>query len=258
MKTDSRICIDDATAPQPVDGQSFQWRGFCKTDIIGRYAVILAHAVDNQWARAEKKSRPGNTSRRKSWRNSSLCQRFWCPSSRQPVHVKPRHPNPPSSPSRPRSMSSRPRPKANTTTDWSGQGNGSAPIPALRPCIMAPVARFLWSRPAGCISVTPCCRPSLCASVPAGQGACLTASPFFDDRRTSCPDLRLHWFSGRLSQLRLVRGLHLRLPPPWPNPSWLRQPPARASGTDLNPDQAIAPDPLSATYAPRHKRGHTC
>ena len=155
---------DDATAPQPHGAIRFSWSGFCKDGILRPYAFILAHAHGSQPTRKTTIPRPGNTSRRITWRNSPSFQRFWCPSSRPPVQGRLQSLHSISSRSLRRSMSSRHLPKANTTDISSGQSNYSAPTPRVRsdaargcdgrrdsffPCI----ENFLWRRPFACVSV---------------------------------------------------------------------------------------------------------
>lgn len=124
-KMPSMACFD-ARLQQAHDDERFSWSGICKRGNIGTRAHILAYANDNQWARAEKKSRLSKLSRRIEWRNSLWPQRFWCPLSRQPVHVSPRNLCSISSRSRRRFMLSRPRARANTADTELRQNSGSA------------------------------------------------------------------------------------------------------------------------------------
>ena len=116
----------DARLQQAHEDERFSWSGFCKSDNIEARVLIPAHANNNQWARADKKSRSGKLSRRIEWRNSLWPQRFWCPLSRQPVQRKHLIPDIISSRSRRRSMSSQPLPKANTADTKLRQNSGSA------------------------------------------------------------------------------------------------------------------------------------
>ncbi len=120
----------DATLQQSIGFKRLSWSGFRKSDINGQRASIQACVNNNQRARASKKSRSGNLSRRIEWRNSLWPQRFWCPLSRQPVQKKPQMLVIISSRSRPRFMLSQARLKANTTDLGSRQGVNSASFQA--------------------------------------------------------------------------------------------------------------------------------
>lgn len=115
MNNAAYACLYDATLQQSPGCKRFSWSGFCKSGMIRLRVPIQVRVNNNQRARASKKSRSGNSSRRIEWRNSLWPQHFWCPLSQQPVLKNPPSLYNISSRFRRRSMLSQARPKADTT-----------------------------------------------------------------------------------------------------------------------------------------------
>lgn len=203
----------DATAPQLPAMCSFSWSGFCKGGSIDRYASILAHANQNQWARAIWNPRPGNTSRRIQWRNSHSWRRSWCLSYRQPAPARlpslsstlNRYPH--------RSMSSRCRAKANTDI-VPGQGHGLAPVSACPSgrawcCVnFASALNLLWKKQRDSVRVASRRRPEICAKVAPGKGAVALRPEKCCNRRYPCRSLHFSLPSAAPWRSRLVPARH--------------------------------------------------
>jgi hypothetical protein len=248
----SMACFD-ARLQQARKDERFSWSGICKRGILTRRAFIPALANDNKWARVEKKSRSGKLSRRIEWRNSLWPQRFWCPLSRQPVHVSPRNPYSISSRSRPRSMLSRLPAKADTANTELRQNAGSA----------SPLA---GANKSGCLAANPCAadfsgrafslwsneNPSATVLMLCSREACTES--WLISRISTKTDNRSFQCQNRLSLLLSVRPLflqhvHVRRPSPNPRPchnqsSWSRQATRADAKSFLG--QAIKSDPHTA------------
>lgn len=255
MNDFSRAAQNDATAPQRHGALRFSWSGFCKGGIIRRYAFILAHADGKQPTRKTKIPRPGNTSRRIEWRNSPLCQRFWCPSFRPPVQEKPQSRL--LNRSQRRSMSSRHRPKANTAEINPGQGVCSAPTLRARRArdpryvqraghLCANGPKFLWRRFPASGSVRlghgTVCRV---VSVP-GPVALANFPERLVNRSFTCRKSLSCWPSVQLLRCRPVPARRPRPSPSMLPRSWSSQLQAKANIVEFLTGQAPAPDPCFA------------
>lgn len=264
MSERDRHSPDDASAPQADGLIRFSWSGFCKTDIMRGYASVLAYIHEKQRAHESEILRSGNTSRRIKWRNSLLCQRSWCPSSRQPAHAKP--------PSRPlnrlalRSMSSPLRAKANTTNLLSGQGLRSAPIPAFvgykapRAALTGFFSRsqtFLWPDYAASASLWTRRRGSRGASVRARRVLPVSALTATVNRSFSCPNSPSCWLSAQPSPFQLAHAKPLNQSPSWPSRSWSSRSPAKANTAKIFVGPVFWPDAAIAAAAPRSE-GRPC
>lgn len=251
---------DDATAPQPHGAIRFSWSGFCKDGIMRRYAFILAHAYGSQPTRKAKIPRPGNTSRRIAWRNSPLCQRFWCPSFRPPVQRRLQSLCSLSSRSQRRSMSSRHRPKANITDISSGQSTHSAPTLRVRPDVVcgtmqrhsgffARTQNFLWRRFVACVSVEGW-RGGFCRVVALPGIHVLPDSPArLANRRITCRKSLSCWPSAQLSRCLPALARRRSQSPSWPRLSWPNRLDTRVSIVEFLTGRALAPDPRFARAA---------
>lgn len=251
----------DATEPQLVGPRNFSWSGIFKSSIVGQYAPILAHAVQNQWTRTAMEPRPGNTSRRIQWRNSLWSQRFWCPSSRQPALA--RLPSLTMSRSRPRSMSSRCRPKGNITDIPSGQGAGPAPKPpqGITPdrstAALSQAPNLLWSIPGASDNLRQWRELPVRAHLLSGVDAVTQDPAYCCYRRNSCPNSPLLPSSVQRSSSLAAPARRLRPSLSWCSPSWSNRSASRASKDRLAPGRADTPDPAQSRCAASH-RGRSC
>lgn len=256
MNDFSRAAQNDATTPQRHGALRFSWSGFCKDGMMRRYAFILAHADGKQPTRKTKIPRPGNTSRRIEWRNSPLCQRFWCPSFRPPVQR--RLPSLSTlSRSQLRFMSSRHRPKANTTEITPGQGVGSAPtllVVARRiGCFLqrrsqsdARSAKFLWSSFPAYASVISW-RGSICRVRSVLERGALSDPPVrLANWSFTCLKSLSCWPLALLSRCQPVPARRPRPSPSMLPRSWSSQLQAKANIVEFLTGQAPAPDPCFA------------
>lgn len=244
MSDQRRYVINDATAPQPRGVIRFPWSGFCKDGIVRRYAFVLTHAYGKQWARKTIIPRPGNTSRRITWRNSLLYQRFWCPSSQQPVLENPQ--SLPLNRSQLRSMSSRCRPKASITDQTQGQSPCSAPpFQTTRSCVQSSERneKLLWRWFHASDSLAHG-HDDISRVKPSPK---LMALPMLAvlsvNRSVTCRKSLLCWPSVQLSRFRPVPARHPRQSLYTLPRSWWSQRPAKANIVEFLTGQAPAPDP---------------
>lgn len=250
----SRTSPDDATAPQPHEAIRFSWSGFCKDGMMRRYAFILAHAHGSQPTRKTTIPRPGNTSRRIAWRNSPLCQRFWCPSFRPPVQRRLQSLCSISSRSQRRSMSSRHLPKVNITDISSGQSTHSAPtLRAMsdmvcggiqcRSRFFARFQNFLWRRFVACVSVESW-RGGVCRVVALPGDHVLPDSPArLVNRSITCRKSLSCWPSAQLSRCLPAPARPRSQSRSWQHPSWPNRSHTRVSIVEFLTGRAPAPDP---------------
>lgn len=269
MSNAVKACLYDAGLQQSLGPERFSWSGFCKSGMILLRVPIQARVNNNQRARALKKSRSGNLSRRIEWRNSLWPQRFWCPLSQQPALKSPPSLSNISSRFRHRSMLSQARPKADITDPKLRQSSHSA---STRPFVNK---EFYLTQPVGlpvCLARSSSLWSITCASatfsVPRNKNACAEArlasrtvtalSTVSDNRSFQCQrPLSLlpsaqpwHWQHARARP-------HSQSPHQCQSPSsWsLRAPKAEVTSFS---GQACAFGPDTSLFAQQVKRGQTC
>lgn len=260
--TDRQSCRIDASAPQPAGIARFSWSGFCKTDMVTRYASIPEHACDEVWAHPEHNRCPVISSRRIQWRNSLSFPRSWCPLFRPPAHAKPLSPL--SSRSTRRSMSSQRRAKANSTKTCAGRRFGAAPPLRLltRPLVArrgvlcsAAADNFLWPSALRFASVMMSLRASAQGDALPGRYALPNVTAPLPHRRSRCPKSHLRWSLGRPSQFRPAPAR--RQPPSLSmlSLSWSSRLPARVNTAKTAAGRAVTPDPGACSAARCTRRG---